>query len=353
MILTEKIFDSVHGFIHLTKEEKQLLDNPAFNRLHYLHQLGIAYLVYPGATHSRFEHSLGVMHLASAIYDQIFDTPNTFHKLALRMGALCHDLGHLPFSHTAEKQILGEKGHEIKTLEILNSSLFKTYFESFEKKFPGFKELVLKIAISPEVFLHIYPDKAYSDIDWILSKIVSGDYFGSDRIDYLLRDSKCTGVSSGFFDYPQLIQMLSLARYKDKPVIALNEKGLHAAEALLIARHYMHDRVYNHPAVLAYNQALKTFIKEALPIDLKKVDPETYVTYTDAWVSNLFLKASIDPSAKGHEAAKILTKKEPKKRTDELKKEGSKDSKSLYLIKQSGECVAIKPKPVFPGFFDF
>jgi hypothetical protein len=353
MRFTEKIFDSLHGFILLTKDEKELLDNPALNRLHYLHQLGLAYLVYPGATHSRFEHSLGVMHLASSIYDQIFDEVNIFHKLCLRMGALCHDLGHLPFSHTAEKQILGEKGHEYKTLEILNSSIFKAYFEKMESQYPGFKELVLKIAVSPEIFLKVYPDKPYSDIDWILSKIVSGDYFGSDRIDYLLRDSKCTGVSHGFFDYPQLIQMLCLTRYKDKPVIALHEKGLHAAEALLIARHYMHDRVYHHRAVMSYNKALKSFMKEALDVDLAKINPENYISYTDAWVSNLFLKASVDPSAKGHLDALILTKKAPRPSISEEKAHAISDLKSLYLIKQSGECIAIKPKSVFPGFFDF
>lgn len=353
MRFTEKIFDSLHGFILLSKEEKELLDNPALNRLHYLHQLGLAYLVYPGATHSRFEHSLGVMHLASSIYDQIFDETNIFHKLALRMGALCHDLGHLPFSHTAEKQILGEKGHEYKTLEILNSSLFKAYFERMEKQYPGFKELVLKIAVSPEIFLNVYPHNPYTDIDWILSKIVSGDYFGSDRIDYLLRDSKCTGVSHGFFDYPQLIQMLAITRYRDKPVIALHEKGLHAAEALLIARHYMHDRVYQHRAVLSYNGALKNFMKEALEVDLSKVDPEQYIAYTDAWVSNLFLKASVDDTAKGHDAALILTKKAPRCMPKEVKTSDIKEIKSLYVIRQNGECIAIKPKAVFPGFFDF
>src|ERR1700679_1250919 len=119
-----KIYDPVHGFIRFNELEKKLIDSFAFQRLHYLHQLGIAYLVYPGATHTRFEHSLGVMELASLIFDRV-TAKSTFSiapqnyeywKQILRFAALCHDLGHLPFSHVAEKALLTKGGHEKWTL---------------------------------------------------------------------------------------------------------------------------------------------------------------------------------------------------------------------------------------------
>ena len=121
----KKIYDSVHRFIHIDLLESDLINSRPFQRLYYIHQLGVTYFVYPGGTHRRFEHSLGVMELATRIYDEVTmgDIPTylvensqkllksflpiagsetyRYWRRILRMGALCHDLGHLPFSHTA------------------------------------------------------------------------------------------------------------------------------------------------------------------------------------------------------------------------------------------------------------
>jgi HD superfamily phosphohydrolase len=308
----ERFFDPVHGFIHVSFEEKKLLEHPAFVRLQYLHQLGVTYLVYPGATHTRFEHSLGVMHVASRIYDQLFETGNPILKQALRLGALCHDLGHLPFSHTLEKQLLKDQGHEFKTIEIIEWLNLETYFQDFEKAYPGFKKLVLKIATSPYVYLQVYPDESYSYEETLLSSIVSGDYYGADRIDYLMRDSKSTGVSFGLFDYPQLIESLALSDHEGTLKIVLKEEGLHAVEGLLLARHYMHLRVYQHPAVLAYNAALGEFIRAHGHEDFQKMDPSQYIRYSDVWLSDLFIQSSFDSKSPGHKYAQILLKRKEK-----------------------------------------
>ena len=114
-----KIYDSVHGFIHFNEIESALIDTEVFQRLHYIHQLGISYMIYPGATHTRFEHSLGTMHIATQIFDQISEDP--YWRQIVRLAALCHDLGHLPFSHVAEEVLLGAKGHEEWTLKIIES----------------------------------------------------------------------------------------------------------------------------------------------------------------------------------------------------------------------------------------
>ena len=135
-----RIYDAVHGFIRFDEYEKQLIDSLPFQRLRYINQLGMGYLVFPGATHKRFEHSLGVMDLSSKIYTRIcqYSRPDIFYliprkgsfeytywKKVLRLAALCHDLGHLPFSHVAECDVLKKGCHEQYTFEIINSSFLE------------------------------------------------------------------------------------------------------------------------------------------------------------------------------------------------------------------------------------
>jgi HD superfamily phosphohydrolase len=124
MKYTHEFRDPIHTFISVRTDERKVIDSQAFQRLRNIHQLAMTYLVYPGATHKRFEHSLGVMELASQIFDVMTAPANVHHdsvreiipddqaksywKSVLRMAALCHDLGHLPFSHAAEKELLPE-----------------------------------------------------------------------------------------------------------------------------------------------------------------------------------------------------------------------------------------------------
>ncbi|OPX87103.1 MAG: deoxyguanosinetriphosphate triphosphohydrolase-like protein [Pelotomaculum sp. PtaB.Bin104] len=124
--LYHEIRDPVHVFIKLDNDERKVLNSYPFQRLRHIHQLAMSYLVYPGATHMRFEHSLGVMELAGRVFDVVTNAVNIhstvkeliseisdnnkigYWRRALRMAALCHDLGHLPFSHAAEKELLPE-----------------------------------------------------------------------------------------------------------------------------------------------------------------------------------------------------------------------------------------------------
>ena len=133
-----EIRDPVHVFIRMDSDERRVLDSRPIQRLRHIHQLALSYLVYPGATHRRFEHSLGVMELAGRVFDVITRPENLRHdsvrglipkgdelpywRRVLRMAALCHDVGHLPFSHAAEKELLPEGwDHERLTLEIIRS----------------------------------------------------------------------------------------------------------------------------------------------------------------------------------------------------------------------------------------
>jgi HD superfamily phosphohydrolase len=274
-----KIYDSVHGFIRFNDLEKKLIDSLAFQRLHYLHQLGIAYLVYPGATHTRFEHSLGVMELVSRIFDRVADKhaipDRDYWRQVLRLSALCHDLGHLPFSHVAEKALLGKGGHEKWTLEIIESPLLKPLWQEVRL------EDVLKMSVGEKKLKELKPSTpSFSSWEKVLAQTISGDFFGADRIDYLLRDAQCTGVAYGLIDYHQLIEMLCILPVNDQLELGIEENGIESCEALLLARHFMHKRVYQYASVKAYSFHMSRFMTK-LPVP-KTTDE--YLAYNESHV---------------------------------------------------------------------
>jgi len=205
---------SINFFVRLGSDERNIVDSNPFQRLRHIHQLALTYLIYPGATHKRFEHSLGVMELASRVFDVITHPDaitdqiresikeiGEYDKLrywrqVLRIAALCHDLGHLPFSHAAEKYLLPQDwNHEKLTIEFIRSNELKKIWDSFTP--PLREEDIIKIAVGPK----IAKQYAFSNWESILSEIIVGDSFGVDRMDYLLRDSYHTGVTYGKFDH--------------------------------------------------------------------------------------------------------------------------------------------------------
>ncbi len=289
-----KFYDPVHGFIHCDELEGELIDSLPFQRLRYIRQLGAAFLVYPGATHSRFEHSLGVMQVASEIFDKI-GVSDPYWKKIIRLAALCHDLGHLPFSHVAEKAMLGEEGHEKWTLAIIKSDFVRPILEKLGKK-AVFD--VIKIAIGPKKLAELDANILFSTEENILSHIVAGDFFGADRIDYLLRDARCTGVSHGLFDHHQLIESIVLLGDE----LGIEEGGIESCEALLVARHFMHRRVYQYPSVQSCSFHLSRFMHTCFAID----SLDAYLSLTDNEVLTELRKAFRDEEHLGHEDAKRL-----------------------------------------------
>jgi len=316
-----KIYDSVHGFIRFNEIERELIDSLPFQRLHYIHQLGIAYLVYPGATHTRFEHSLGVMELASSIFDRATAKPTfsltvddySYWRQVLRLAALCHDLGHLPFSHVAEKALLGKEGHEKWTLAIIASSYLAPIWKLVETHFSrkNVLEDVIKLSIGEKKLSEMCPGK-YSFSAWerVVSQMITADFFGADRIDYLLRDAQCTGVSYGLFDYHQLIEMLCiLPREQDHYELGIEENGIESCEALLLARHFMHKRVYQYSSVKAYSFHLTRFMSQVFA-GIGEGSVEEYIGFTESEVLAALTLASKDCHAIGHKDAHALVRRQ-------------------------------------------
>jgi len=318
-----EIRDPIHTFILVDSDERKVIDSPPVQRLRHIHQLALTSLVYPGATHKRFEHSLGVMDLATRIFDTVTREENIQHesvrsivrtgdqlrywRRVLRIAALCHDIGHLPFSHAAEDELLPEGwDHERITASLISSSPMKEIWNGLEQ--PLRADDILKLAVGPK--------KAgvdFSEWEAILAEIIVGDAFGADRIDYLLRDSHHAGVAYGGFDHHRLIgtlRILPQAGGSSEPALGIEEGGLHSAEALLLARYFMYTQVYFHPVRRIYDQHLKDFLREwtdgaGLPTDM-----ESHLSLTDHEVYSAILDAARNPHQPGHEPARRIVERD-------------------------------------------
>lgn len=321
--------DPIHNFIRLESSERKVLDSRSMQRLRHIHQLATTFLVYPGATHTRFEHSLGVMELASRVYDVVMHPDNIKHnsvknvvpepgklnywRRTLRMAALCHDVGHLPFSHAAEAELLPEGwDHERLTIDIIQSSEMAGIWR--EVKVDPID--VARLAVGPKK----YPEKPFSDLEALLSEIIVGDAFGVDRMDYLLRDSYHAGVAYGKFDHYRLIDSLRiLPRQKklpkaaliriraahenelsEEPCLGLHEDGIHGAEALMVARYFMYTQLYFHPVRRAYDIHLQDFLAAYLPKGKFSRKVNDHLKVTDNEIMAAILKSAQNASSHAH-----------------------------------------------------
>ena len=182
----------------------------------------MSYLVYPGATHKRFEHSLGVMELAGRVFDVVTGPDNihesfrktvlnftedekTYWRKVLRMAALCHDIGHLPFSHAAETELLPRgRSHESITVDLILGDLMAEIWNSMT---PPLRPLdIAKVSVGQKYI----PGEEFADWEKLLYEIIGGDALGVDRADYLLRDSHHAGVAYGRFDHYRLIESMRI-----------------------------------------------------------------------------------------------------------------------------------------------
>lgn len=319
-----EIRDPIHTFIKFDETERKILDSAPLQRLKHIHQLALTYQLYPGATHKRFEHSLGVMELASRVFDVVTnlnDPSNNFRAIynlsteemkywrrVIRIAALCHDIGHLPFSHALEKDLLPDGwNHEKLTGELIRETEIKSILENAIS--PLKVDHVVKLAIGEKA-----ENLEFNDLESLLSQIITSDNFGADRMDYLLRDSLHLGVVYGKFDHSRLIDCLRLLPDPDdlkekntsQLFIGIEIGGLHTAEELLLARFFMFSQVYFHHIRRIYDIHLKEFLKEILEGNLLLSKPIDLLTITDNEISQAIRKASDNTNEKGHIHAKRI-----------------------------------------------
>jgi HD superfamily phosphohydrolase len=252
------IRDPVHGFVRADPLEAALINSQPVQRLRFIHQLGFTFLVFPGAEHSRFGHVIGAMHLAGRVYDAVCSKsdgllPGGAHapeRRLTRAAALLHDLGHAPFSHSAEDLFAGGIDHEEMTRRLLDSPEIE---ELFARHGEGIGTADVRRLLQG----------GGTPTERLLAKIVSGE-LDVDKMDYLLRDSLFCGVRYGTYDLERLLDtMLPIADPQTGEWgIGVDEGGVHALEALVMARYYMFTQVYFNTTGKAMELHLNEWLEE-------------------------------------------------------------------------------------------
>lgn len=288
------IRDPIHASIPISKAELQLIDDPSFQRLRNIKQLGFAEVAFPGGTHTRYSHSLGAMHLASRIFDRLFisedisaETKNRFRQ-SVRIAMLFHDVGHAPLSHSTEsimpkvaslnlpKSFVGEDEarqatHEDYTIKIILDSPLTERINT----------LFGNMGISAEHIADlIYPKNAspffsHNQLQYtpILQQIISSEV-DADRMDYLQRDSIYCGVNYGKFDSEWLINNMLPIRVGDEIFLGLKSRAIFCFEDFLLSRYHMFASVYFHHVPVLMDKLLEQYLTSQqeffLPSDISE-----------------------------------------------------------------------------------
>ena len=272
---TASFRDPVHGFIHADSLERALIDSRPVQRLRSIRQLGFTSLVFPGAEHARFSHVLGAMELAGRVYDALANRnpdlldnqPGSRDRRLVRVAALLHDIGHAPFSHSAEVLFEEDLDHEAMTQRVLRTAELESIFQRWGE------------GVEPTRVARLleHPGTAR---ERLLAQIVSSE-LDVDKMDYLLRDSLFCGVRYGNFDLARLLD--TMVPLEDPETgewgLGVAEGGVHALEALVMARYYMFTQVYFNRVGKALELHFNEWLKE---IDQHwPADPEAFLELDD------------------------------------------------------------------------
>jgi HD superfamily phosphohydrolase len=285
----KRIFDPIHHFIELDDGEVALLGAAAVQRLRRLRQLGLAYLAFPAAEHSRFSHALGALATGDRILESLRNHDEGYFKgeedyraqrRLLRASLLLHDVGHGPFSHACEG-VLGVR-HESRTEEILD--------------LPEIAEALDRIGVDTEQVLALVVGDQLSPYP-VLREIVSGPNLDADRMDYLLRDGYFTGVVHGRYDTDQLIGSLRVLDRFGTPVLGVDGRGIVALESFVLARYMMFSTVYFHHTTRQFERTLQEALRTLWPDPGALDGIDEFLQWDDFRVLEA-LRFSTDPAAR-------------------------------------------------------
>lgn len=267
--------DQIHGDVEFSDAEMKLINSRSFERLRYIKQLGFAEFEFPGATHTRYQHSLGVCKCVTDMYNAVIKNCPEFYREGdlelLRFMALVHDMGHSPFSHASEE--LSHISHEERLTDILE----------YEKK-----NIILAHNYDIEswdLINQVYNGEGLtymSDTHLIALHSFMDGFIDADKMDYLERDAINCGVSYGRFDRDALINNLTMIK-GDTGIynIALKQNGVQALESFILARYYMFSQVYMHPEERVLRFQYCDTMKDLLPNGVYPDDVRKFLALDD------------------------------------------------------------------------
>lgn len=280
--VVKRIYDEVHGYIELSEVELEIVNTSVFQRLRYIRQLATAWYVYPGATHTRFSHSIGAMHIAGLVSTKLYKYGYIYEPediQLLRLAALLHDIGHTPFSHAIEpfyRYKLGLNHEDISRVVIEES--------------PEIREVLYRYGYDYKKIIAIHEGRYKEPLH---NQLLSSDV-DIDRMDYLIRDALHTGVSYGTIDLQRLIATLVVDGDGN---IAILDKGIDAVDNFYLARMHMYKAVYYHKTLVGYELILRkiyellheyyadeTLLFKTIQDIRKAVKNEDIVYWNDDWL---------------------------------------------------------------------
>ncbi|MDC1175272.1 HD domain-containing protein [Bacteriovoracaceae bacterium] len=325
-----EIRDPVHGSIHILDEEVPIIRDDFFQRLRNIKQLGFSEFVFPGATHNRFIHSIGVMNVGERAFDKIFKRFTSSADLmrlkeTFKLACLLHDIGHAPLSHTTEivmpnlkdlkipQEFLSKKDigkdrratHEDYTIKSIADSSFAKSFKLVEESF-GVQRKYIADLIRGHTDHHDYFTIEGISYFPILHQLVSSE-LDCDRMDYLLRDSYFCGVSYGGYDLDWLLDNLKICIEDDKAYLGITERSVVTFDDFLLSRYHMFVMVYFHYRAVCLEQLLYKYFETAPTEYLIPADIESYVEHDDHFLMKVLR------NSKNKYAQSIIRNKIPEK----------------------------------------
>lgn len=300
------IFDNIHGYITLNRVETRILETLYYQRLRWIRQLGFSFYIFPGATHTRHAHALGVLHVMDRILkaigkavpeSQLFspqarDSATTFHRM-MRLAAMLHDIGTFPFSHSIElayidhwreQQAHGKSTKYSANHETLGAHLIlNTRFEG------GITQILEEEGIDPEELSRIVSGKSKN----LLANQLMHSDVDADRMDYLIRDAHHTGIKLGVYDIDMLLRNLTVAEDGGQEVLAIQEDGINLADAFLLSRYFWYSQIINDGTGYKFDllaaKIYEYFLENGLAYSFDHImesvsqNPNEYFTFNDSY----------------------------------------------------------------------
>ncbi len=293
--MIDKYRDPVHGFIEVRSLENEIINSMPFQRLRNIKQLAMTYLVFHGAEHTRFGHSLGVMHLVSNAFRSAISNGPEFlskekkdwYEQILRLIALLHDIGHAPFSHASESVFPDGTEHEDYTEKIIKETCIADIISKIGTEYKA--KYGKEYDITPELICDIYMRRIPGENSEFvfLSSFMDGE-LDCDKMDYLLRDSLYCGVNYGKYDVQRLISCLTVYREEGgSSRLAVKYGGVQAFEEFVLARYFMFVQVYFHRTRRYFDIMLKSALEKILDNGKYPENIEEYLSWDDCKVIEL------------------------------------------------------------------
>lgn len=304
--MKNKYRDPIHGFIEISELENKIVSSPPFQRLRNIKQLAMTYLVFHGAEHTRFGHSLGVMFLVTKAFNsavekgeyEFSEAKKDWYTQILRLIALTHDLGHAPFSHASENVFPEGMEHEGFTEKIVKETCIANYIREIGKTYQ--EKYGEEFNITPELICNIYMGRDPGEnSEFTFLKSFMDSELDCDKMDYLLRDSMFCGVNYGRYDVDRLISSLTMYIQDGCPRLAIDEGGVQVFEEFVLARYFMFIQVYFHRTRRYFDIMLHRALKKILPDGKYPESTNEYLRWDDTRVIQEMQKnASNDESCK-------------------------------------------------------